>query len=82
MTREEIQALIKSITGLETTASKQRGSMRNYTRFKVQKGENIFKPEQLKLRAHFPAVNKVSGCFVDDFAIYVFNHYITSRQSL
>ncbi len=86
-TIEQAIAFIYEKTGHITTASKNGGSMKNYTTFRI-KGKKWgdmrhFDPKiTYELRKTFPSVNKESGLFMDADQIDILNYWIIREKMI
>lgn len=79
MTLEQIKQLITQKSGYKITVKKNRGSMREWTRFSIY-GSDMSKifPFELRqeIKATFPPINKETGCFASAFHFDILNKHI------
>ena len=85
MNTKEIQAMIADKSGSKITVIKKTGSMRPWTTFSIYapfkdpKSVKEFSWElQREIKAMFPAINKESGCFTNQYQFDILTQHISA----
>jgi hypothetical protein len=82
-TKAGVQRLLEHRTCCRISISKNTGSMKAYTRFKIitprkSSTKSVFDQSiQQDMKQYFFPINKESGCFVSDYTIDVLNDHFS-----